>query len=244
MFSNLIQLALQNLIYFALHLEHNGAFPPKLSKEEEKKCLEGIARGEHSARNKLIEHNLRLVAFIVKKQYVDFSEHDDLISIGVIGLISAVETFKPDKKISFSTYASKCIDNQIKMHFRKTKKLQSEVYMNEPIESGNDNNQIALMDVFRDPINIEDSTELRIDLQKLYNYINEELDLRERQIICMRYGLTRYSNKSVKVEKAMTQQEVADNLGISRSYVSRIEKKALETLKARFELNKYNQQMF
>jgi RNA polymerase sporulation-specific sigma factor len=116
MFTAMIQLALQNLVYFALHLENNGAFPKKLSKEEERECLEGIANGDLEARNKLIEHNLRLVAYIVKKHYFDSKEeNDDLISIGTIGLINAAETFKMDKKINFSTYASKCIDNQIKV---------------------------------------------------------------------------------------------------------------------------------
>ena len=113
MFTTMIQLALQNLIYLALHLESNGAFPKKLSKDEERDCLEKIANGDFEARNKLIEHNLRLVAFIVKKHYFDSGEEsDDLISIGTIGLIRAAETFKTDKKINFSTYASKCIDNQ------------------------------------------------------------------------------------------------------------------------------------
>ncbi len=122
MFITLIQLALQNFIYFALHLERNGSFPPKLTKEEERECLKKIAQGDLNARNELVEHNLRLVAFIVKKQYPDSNEQEDLISIGVIGLIRAAETFNLEKKISFSTYASKCIDNQIKMHFRKTRK--------------------------------------------------------------------------------------------------------------------------
>jgi len=115
MFSAFIQLAAQNLVYLALHLEGNGAFPKKLSKKEERECLEKIAEGDHGARNKLIEHNLRLVAFIVKKHYFDSKDPEDLISIGTIGLIRAAETFKLDKNNSFSTYASKCIDNQIKM---------------------------------------------------------------------------------------------------------------------------------
>jgi RNA polymerase sporulation-specific sigma factor len=113
MFSTLIQLAFQNLIYFALHLERNGAFPKQLSKEEELECIKKMSHGDYNARNRLIEHNLRLVAFIVKKQYPESKEQEDLISIGIIGLIRAAETFIPDKKINFSTYASKCIDKQI-----------------------------------------------------------------------------------------------------------------------------------
>jgi len=128
------------------------------------------------------------------------------------------------------------------MHFRKTKKYQHEVFINEPIDSDKDGNSITIADIFRDPVNVEDVTELQIDLQKLYNYINEELDSRERQIICKWYGLIHYGKGEMKVEKAMTQQEVANCLGISRSYVSRIEKKALGKLKDRFvSVDKYTQ---
>lgn len=133
MFSTLIQLAMQNLLYFALHLENNGVFPKQLSKKEERECLKLISEGNESARNKLIEHNLRLVSYIVRKNYSESKEQDDLISIGTIGLIRAAETFNNDKQINFSTYASKCIDNQIKMHFRKTKRQQTEIYMNEAV---------------------------------------------------------------------------------------------------------------
>ncbi|MDR2729216.1 MAG: RNA polymerase sporulation sigma factor SigK [Chitinispirillales bacterium] len=216
LFSALVELALQNLFYLALHLENN-AFPKQLSREEERKYLEKIMQGDHEARNKLIEHNLRLVAYIVKKHYADSKDQDDLISIGIIGLIRAAETFNPEKKINFSTYASKCVDNQIKMHFRKIKRQQTEVFMNEPIDSDKDGNQITIADIFKDPSCIADEAELRIDLQKLYNYINEELDEREKQIICKRYGLN-YGRGTV--EKAMTQREVAKHLNISRSYVS------------------------
>jgi RNA polymerase sporulation-specific sigma factor len=115
MFSSFFHLAVENLLYLALHLESGGVFPKQLSKDEEQECLTAIANGDQNARNKLIEHNLRLVAFIVRKNYTDSKEQDDLISIGTIGLIKAAETFNQSKKISFSTYASKCIDNQIKV---------------------------------------------------------------------------------------------------------------------------------
>ena len=115
MFFSLVELAFRNLLFFVLHVERNGTFPRRLTKEEEKICLKEIAQGSHCARNRLIEHNLRLVAYIVKKHYPDSPEQEDLISIGTFGLINAVGTFKPDKKTSFSTYASKCIDNQIKV---------------------------------------------------------------------------------------------------------------------------------
>lgn len=232
MFSALIELALQNLLYFALHLENNGIFPKQLSREEERECLEEIALGDQAARNKLIEHNLRLVAYIVKKRYSDSKEQEDLISIGIIGLIRAAETFDINKQTNFSTYAGKCIDNQIKMYFRKNKKTATEVHISDPIDSDKDGNQITIADIFRDPSCVQDDTELRIYTQKLYLYINEELDERERQIICKRYGL---NCGSKTVEKLMTQIEVAKHLDISRSYVSRIEKKALEKLKKRFD---------
>jgi len=233
MFSVLIQSALQNLLYLALHLENNGVFPKQLSKKEESECLEAIAGGDPSARNKLIEHNLRLVAFIVRKNYTDSKEQDDLISIGTIGLIKAAETFNQSKKISFSTYASKCIDNQIKMYFRKIKKHSAEIYMNEPIDTDKDGNQITIADIFSDPLNLADEVDLLINFRKLYEYINESLEEREKLIISKRYGLNTGNNGVAA--KAMTQREVAAQLKISRSYVSRIEKRALQKLKDRFD---------
>ena len=232
MFSVLIELALQNLLYLALHLESGGTFPKQLSKKEEQECFELMELGDECARNKLIEHNLRLVAYIVRKNYGDSKEQDDLISIGTIGLIKAAETFKQSKKISFSTYASKCIDNQIKMYFRKIKKQQTEVYMNEPIDTDKDGNQITIADIFSDPANIADEVDLLINFKKLYQYINESLDEREKLIISKRYGL---NTGEYGMVKAMTQREVAAQLKISRSYVSRIEKRALQKLKERFE---------
>ncbi|MCL2018259.1 MAG: RNA polymerase sporulation sigma factor SigK [Oscillospiraceae bacterium] len=232
MFSVVFQTALQNLIFLALHLENGSVFPKQLSKKEEQDYLERIAAGDEFARNKLIVHNLRLVAFIVRKNYSDSKEQDDLISIGTIGLIKAAETFKKSKNISFSTYASKCIDNQIKMYFRKVKKQQSEVHMNEPIDSDKDGNQITIADIFSDPVNIADEVDLLINFKKLYAFINESLDEREKLIISKRYGLNTGTRGAVK---AMTQREVAAQLKISRSYVSRIEKRALQKLKERFE---------
>jgi len=237
MFSALIELAIQNLLYFALHLENNGAFPKPLSRDEEKDCLLKIALGDHAARNKLIEHNMRLVAYIVKKKYSDSKEQEDLISIGMIGLIKASETFDIKKDINFSTYAGTCIDNQIKMYFRKIKHLASEVHLNEPIDSDGEGNRITIEDAFRDPISVEDETELLIDRKKLYRFINEELSERERQIICRRYALRCGSEVPIK---PMTQKEVAKSLKISRSYVSRIEKKALAKLREMFEKGKFN----
>lgn len=231
MFSYLIELALQNLLYFALHLENNGAFPKQLSKKEEQECILKIAKGDLEARNKLVEHNLRLVAYIVKKHYSDTKEPEDLISIGTIGLIRAAETFNHDKAINFSTYASKCIDNQIKMHFRRTKRQSTEIFMNEPIDTDKDGNQITIADIYKAPICVAEEVDRLIYSQKLYTYINESLTEREKIIISKRYGL---NTSTGRIEKPLTQREVADLLNISRSYVSRIEKKALSKLKNKF----------
>ncbi|MCM1055073.1 MAG: RNA polymerase sporulation sigma factor SigK [Bacteroides sp.] len=234
MFTLMIRTVLKNLIFFALHLERTNNFPKPLSKKEEQECIRLIAQGDEKAREKLIEHNLRLVAYIVKKHYSDSNEQEDLISIGTIGLIKAVETFSEDKKTNFSTYAGKCIDNQIKMYFRKIKHKQSEMYLDAPIEVDKEGNPLTIADIFKDLTDVSKEVDLRLDLQKLYRYINESLDERERMILCSRYGLS--STKGVP-ERALTQREVAQKLNISRSYVSRIEKKALQKLADRFEKN-------
>ncbi len=234
MFMLIIQTVLNNLIFFALHFDRTNSFPKPLSKKEEQECIKLMEQGDEKAREKLIEHNLRLVAYIVKKRYSDSDEQEDLISIGTIGLIRAVETFSSSKNINFSTYAGKCIDNQIKMYFRKIKHKQTEMYLDSPIEVDKDGNPLTIADVFKDLTDVSKEVDLRLDLQKLYRYINETLDERERLIIYNRYGLN--STKGVP-NKAMTQREVAQKLNISRSYVSRIEKKALKKLYDRFEKN-------
>lgn len=234
MFMLLIQTVLNNLIFFALHFDRTSSFPKPLSKKEEQECLKLMEQGDEKAREKLIEHNLRLVAYIVKKRYSESNEQEDLISIGTIGLIRAVETFSGDKNTSFSTYAGKCIDNQIKMYFRKIKHQQTEVYLDSPIEVDKEGNPLTIADIFKDITDVSKEVDLRIDLQKLYRYINESLDEREKLIIYNRYGLN--STKGTP-SKALTQREVAQKLNISRSYVSRIEKKALKKLSDRFEKN-------
>ncbi len=232
MFDIFIQLALQNLLYFGLHLDSRTMFPKQLSKKEEEACIKRIAQGDHEARNTLIEHNLRLVAYIVNKNYPDFNDPDDLISIGTIGLIRAAETFDFSKGNHFSTYASKCIDNQIKMHFRKIKHQLTEVSISEPIDSDSDGNALTLADICSSDINLEEDVLLKINSEKLYRFIDEELDDREREIIARRYGIP---DKDGKVCKPLTQREIAKSMKISRSYISRIEKRALEKLRARFE---------
>ena len=233
----LLEFALQNLLFIGLHLDSRSSFPKQLSPKEEEECIALIAQGDMDARGKLIDHNLRLVAYIVNKNYPEAvrgcqQDADDLISIGIIGLIRAAETFDYTKGRRFSTYASRCIDNQIKMHFRKIKRQQSEVYINEPLETDSEGNTLTIADILASNVNIEEETELRINSQKLYRYIDEELDEREKEIICKRYGIR---DGRGFVCEAMTQREIAKQLKISRSYISRIEKKALEKLRRRFE---------
>lgn len=189
--------------------------------------LEKFAQGDIEARNKLVEHNLRLVAHIIKKYYGTQSEQDDLVSIGTIGLIKAINTYKPDKNIRLSSYASRCIENEILMHFRNAKKSAQDISLNETIDTDKDGNPLTLLDIMSVDDNILDNLDLKLNSQKLGQFINEELDERERKIIILRYGLNG--------KEPMTQKKVAKLLDISRSYVSRIETKALKLLRKRFE---------
>ena len=215
-----------NFLFFALHFENKKVFPGPLSKKEETECFEKMAAGDKDARNKLIEHNLRLVAHIIKKYYSAASDQEDLISIGTIGLIKAVSTFDYKKGCRFATYGSRCVENEILMYFRSLKKSASDVHFDEPVDSDKDGNQLCLIDIIADGENISDKIELIIRSEQLYKFIGQCLDDREKEIITLRYGLGN--------GKALTQREVADKLGISRSYVSRIEKKALETLREKY----------
>ena len=227
----LLKLALNNLLFFGLHFDGKNNFPKQLSAAEEAECIRLAADGDKEARDKLIVHNLRLVAYIVKKNYPEAREPDDLVSIGTIGLIRAVETFDYNKGNQFSTYASKCIDNQIKMYFRKMKHQQNEMSISDSIDCDLEGNSLTIEDIFASNINVEQLTELKIDSEKLYRFIEEELDDREREIICKRYGVR---NIDGSLCKPMTQCEIAKEMGISRSYISRIEKKALTKLNKRF----------
>lgn len=227
MFSALISLVLSHLLWFRLHIEGNGSFPKPLSPAREQEYFRLKEQGDEEARNILIEHNLRLVAHIAKKYYSSTNDQDDLISIGTIGLIKAVNTFSSEKGARFATYAARCIENEILMHFRNVKKTAGDVYINEPIDSDPDNGSITLMDVFSDEESLIDNLDLKLKAEKLYRYIRESLDSRERMIVELRYGL--------RDRRPLTQREIAKKLNISRSYVSRIEKKALDKLKRRFE---------
>lgn len=226
MFSSLIGFILSNLIYFALHISSSGSFPHPLSADEERECLERAANGDENARNKLIEHNLRLVAHIIKKYYSSYNDQDDLISIGTIGLIKAVSTFDHTKGTRLGTYASTCIENEIKMYFRSMKKYSQDVYISDPIDFDSEGNPLTLLDILTGGENLDEELEKKVRIEALTCYISEITDEREKKILTLRYGL----NNS----EPLTQREVATILGISRSYVSRIEKKALQRLYSKF----------
>lgn len=227
MFGGLISWFLEHMLYFALHLDSTTVFPKPLSAEKEAEAFVRMAEGDVSARSELIEHNLRLVAHVVKKYYSPNTDSEELISIGTIGLIKAVNSFNNSKSTRFATYAAKCIENEVLMFFRSAKKSARDVYLDEPVDTDKDGNSMSLMDIIAEDDNMVDRIEVMIHSKQLYGFIEECLDEREKEIIRHRYGLYGL--------KPLTQREVADKLNISRSYVSRIEKKALEKLKDRYE---------
>ena len=223
--------AIQNFLFFVLHVTGPGSFPQPLSEKEEKKYLVEMKQGDKRARSKLIEHNLRLVAHIVKKYYSSTNDQDDLVSIGTIGLIKAIDSFDLSKGIRLSSYAARCIENEVLMFFRNSKKSAQDVSMNEPIDTDKDGNALVLMDVMSVEDCIIDELDTKIKSEKLLSYMNEVLSDREKIVILLRYGLDG--------NQQLAQREVAKILGISRSYVSRIEKKALSTLNKRFNRSKF-----
>ena len=214
---------------FILHVCKSGTFPKPLSAKEEEEYLLRCRQGDIKARNKLVEHNLRLVAHIIKKYYALQSDHDDLVSIGTIGLIKAINTFDINKNIRLSSYASRCIENEILMHFRGMKKSSQDLSLNETIDTDKDGNPLTLMDVLSVEEDYAGELDIKVKSSKLYNYINSELSKREKEIIIFRYGLNG--------KDPLTQREVAKLMGISRSYISRIEKRALELLRKKYEKN-------
>ena len=213
-------------LYFALHLTAYGSFPRPLKAAQERECLQKIKEGDQQARDYFIEHNLRLVAHIIKKYYASYKEQEDLISIGTIGLIKAVGTFDSNKGIRFATYASRCIENEILMHFRGRKKYAQDLYIQDPIDVDTDGNALTLMDIMAQDGDILEDVDRKLKSDRLHSYINQALDAREQQVIRLRYGLDG--------KAPMAQREVAALLGISRSYVSRIEKKAVGILRGCF----------
>ncbi len=225
MLLSLMSEIIKGLVFLALHVTGAGAFPRALSAREEAELVKKCENGDTDAKNKLIEHNLRLVAHIVKKYYSGQVPQDDLISIGTIGLIKAISTFRSDKGIRLATYASRCIENEILMCFRSLKKTANDVFISDPIDTDRDGNALTLIDVISDGEDIVENIDVKIKLQALREYI-KELPLREQKILALRYGLYGYEEK--------TQHEVAKILGISRSYVSRLEKKAISALYDKF----------
>lgn len=222
-----IQLLLDNLLFFALHFENAGVFPKPLNQAEEEECFRLMAQGDKNARSRLIEHNLRLVAHVAKKYYSSGADSDDLISIGTIGLIKAASSFDYTKGTRFATYAARCIDNEILMHFRSMKKSAGDIYFEEPVDTDKDGNQLTLIDIICREDSIVDQIDTDTKTDMLLKFMEQCLNEREREILILRYGL--YGKRQ------LTQREVAKKLDISRSYVSRIEKKALETLRKKYE---------
>lgn len=203
-----------NGLFFTLRLSGNtGSFPRPLKGEEERKYLELAQQGDLDARNILVEHNLRLVAHIVKKYYTQSADQDDLISIGTIGLIKAVSTFKPDKNIKLATYASRCIENEILMYFRSRKKLQGEVSLSDTLDNDPEGNNLSLMDVIRVDDTMLEELDLKDACLRVRKAVKRCLSRREGEIITLRYGLNGAA--------PLPQREIAARCGISRSYVSR-----------------------
>lgn len=215
-----------NMLCFILHVTDTDSFPKPLSKKEEARMIELFANGDENARKKLIEHNLRLVAHIIKKYYANYNEQDDLISIGTIGLIKGVNSFKPEKGTKLATYCARCIENEILMYFRNSKKLSQEISFSEPIDTDSEGNPLTLMDIIAVDDTIVDDIDTKTKLIKLIEVINKISDSREKTIIIKRYGLDG--------SQPLTQREIAKELNISRSYVSRIEKRILEDMKNLF----------
>lgn len=223
MFATMLSLVLSNIAYLVLHVTTNtGSFPKALSAAKEREYLERYKAGDMEARQKLIEHNLRLVAHIIKKYYSNANDQDDLISIGTIGLIKAVSSFNGSKGTRLATYAARCIENEILMYFRSLKKSSQDVFISDPIDTDKDGNVLTLLDVIADDSSIIDDIDTKIKIDRLGKYINDALSPRERLIIELRFGLGG--------RQPLTQREVAQKLKISRSYVSRLEKKALSDL--------------
>lgn len=226
----------QHLPFLLSYLSNNaGTFPKPLSAKEEADCIARLSQGDENARNMLIEHNLRLVAHIAKKYtQAPGADNEDLISIGTVGLIKAINSFDGNKNIRLATYAARCIENEILMFMRSSKKLQQEVSLNECLGHDSDGNEITFMDILTaEDEDVAELADLNMDIRKLYRYIENGLTDREKEILRLRYGLG---------GKIMTQRKIAKKLDISRSYVSRIEKKAIKKLAEQFKHSEESKQ--
>lgn len=230
MLLSLLQSLSTNVLYFMLHLSTNNSFPkPLTAKEEESELIKFHRDGDINARNRLVNHNMRLVAHIIKKYYSNYSDQEDIISIGTIGLIKGINTFDYTKGTRLATYASRCIENEIFMHFRTRKKNANEISMNEPIDIDSEGNPLTFTDIIYSDETVFDDVDLKMKAEKLYSYLEQIDDPRKKKILIMRYGL--YDTDP------LTQREIAKELGISRSYVSRIETKAIEELRELFNVD-------
>ena len=209
--------------FLMLRLNPSSSFPKPLSAEEERNALERWKSGDESARDLLIERNLRLVAHITKKYYAQCDDTDDLISIGTIGLIKAINTFNADKNVRLATYASRCIENEVLMYLRAVRRRASEVSLTEALETDDDGGGISLMDILAQEDDLDEKLYLAETAKLLRNTIDDVLDKREARVVRLRYGIDGNAPN--------TQRETAAIMGISRSYISRIEKRALEKLR-------------
>ncbi|MBQ7740533.1 MAG: RNA polymerase sporulation sigma factor SigK [Eubacterium sp.] len=227
MISALLTLLGTNILLLLLHIQTSNSFPKPLTAKEEREYLEKKAQGDDDARRILIERNLRLVSHIAKKYYSKTNDAEDLISIGTIGLIKAVDSFDYTKGAKLATYASRCIENEILMYFRSNKKRSCDVYFGDEIESDSESGTLTIEDIAADDEDLEKRYEKKSDWEKVKEYIENMPSPREKKIIILRYGL---NNK-----RPLPQREVAKRLGISRSYVSRIEKRVLEKIKEEIE---------
>lgn len=226
----MLEKLLSTVMIFALHLEKSNLFPPPLNSQMERDYLYRLKNGDESAKEMLVKHNLRLVAHIIKKYYAANEDTDELISIGTVGLIKAINTFDPYKGARLATYASRCIENEILMYFRNLKKSALDISFDDPIDTDSEGNPLTLMDIIAIDDTVLDDIVLHNNLRKLKTFITELSDDREKEIIILRYGLNG--------KKPKTQNEIAAMYGISRSYVSRIETKVLKKLRKRFENEK------
>lgn len=232
MFFEFLSFILGKIIFFTGSVLSKNSFLKPLSQEEEEECIDRLEKGDMEAREKLINHNMRLVAHIVKK-YAGAGETDDLISIGSIGLIKAINTYKKEKGTKLATYTARCIENEILMMLRHQKKFSKDIYLSDPVGSDNEGNELTLMDLLyaeEDAVFLE--VDRSIERERLIKFLKENLSKREYLVICLRFGL--------KDERNYAQREVAKLLKISRSYVSRIEKKAVEKLKIAVKKNVFN----
>ena len=225
MLKNLASLVIK-FIQLLLGIDEEQNFPPPLSRERESEMFERMRNGDKKAREIIIEHNLRLVSHIIKKYYSSYPSQDELISVGSLGLIKAVDSFKSEFGTRFATYGARCVQNEILMFFRSQKKLQNEISINDRIDEDKDGNPLTYLEIISVDEDIAGDIDMAHHTARLRELIETELNEREKEIIVLRYGLKGF--------RPLTQREVAAHLGISRSYVSRIEKAALEKLKVGF----------